>query len=212
MSKNENISKNSNMTYEQRIETMKENLGLKFVEEAKKVIKNGKVIKGENAKETFNTQVNKLTFEVEEIYPLNYEQFKEKFPRTIELVNTVTGGMVNDGVKKGLVLQGWSVRTNVDEIIENIKENIENKEEQEREITLRNDAFDEINEMKEKYEIDWSGDLFYKLWNIKEGEARWNFLVKTKGETLAKKEIDNIRNVGGLEFIKALQQEVYGGK
>ena len=53
MSKNENISKNSNMTYEQRIETMKENMGLKFVEEAKKIIKDCKVIKGEDAEENF---------------------------------------------------------------------------------------------------------------------------------------------------------------
>ena len=42
MAKNENIANNGNMTYEERIEMMKKNLGLKFIEEAKKTIKDAK--------------------------------------------------------------------------------------------------------------------------------------------------------------------------
>lgn len=210
MSTNENIANNGNMTHEERIETMKTNLGLKFVEEAKKIIKNSKVIKGEDAETNFNTELNKLTFEVENIYPLNYEEFKTEFPKTIELVKTVTGGIVTDAVKKGLVLQGWSVRTNVDHIISNIMNNIEDEKEKEKEITLRNDVFYEISRMKDEFNIEWSQDLFWKLWKIKEGEARWNFLVKVKGESLAKKTIDDIRKIGGLDFIEVLQKEVYG--
>ena len=113
-------SKNkNNMSYEERIETMKENLGLKFTEEAKKIISDCKVIKGEDAEENFNKELNDLTFEIEEIYALDYEQFKEKFPNTIKLIKSVGGSVVTDSVKKGLVLQGWALETNVNKIIEN---------------------------------------------------------------------------------------------
>ena len=74
------------MTYEERIETMKENMGLKFVEQAKAIIKDCKVIKGEDAEENFNKELNELTFEVEEIYPLTYKEFKKEFPKIIELI------------------------------------------------------------------------------------------------------------------------------
>ena len=209
MSKNENISKNSNITYEQRIETMKENMGLKFTEEAKKIIKDCKVIKGEDAEENFNKELNDLTFEIEEIYALNYEQFKEKFPKTIELVKSVGGSVVTDSVKKGLVLQGWALKTNVDKIIENIKKNVKDEKKQEEAIKLRTEVMNEIATMKDKYDIEWCQDLFWKCWKIKEGEARWDYLVKQKGEKLATKRINTIKEIGGIEFCKVLQDEVY---
>ena len=209
-SKNENINKNENMTYEERIEFMKKNHGLKFVEIAKTIIKNGKVIKGEEARENFNTEVNSLTFEIEELYPLTYEEFKKEFPKTIELVETVKGGIVVDSVKKGLVLQGWTVETNVKEVINNIKNNVKNPKEAEEAIKLREEVLKESQTMKEKFDFEWNQDLFWKAWKIKEGEARWKYLVNYKGEKIAKKTIDDIKNIGGLEFIEALQKEVYG--
>ena len=208
MSKNENMNK-ENMTYEQRIEAMKTNLGLKFVEEAKKIVKDCKVIKGEDAEENFNTTLNTLTFEVEELYPLTYKEFKKEFPRTIELVETVGGSIVTDSVKKGLVLQGWALETNVNEIINNIKKNVKDEKKREEAITLRKDVMEEISRMKNDFDIEWSQDLFWKCWKIKEGEARWNYLKNTKGEKLAKKRIDTIRKVGGIEFCKLLQEEIY---
>lgn len=209
-SKNENINKNENMTYEERIDFMKKNHGLKFVEIAKTIIKNGKVIKGEEARENFNTEVNSLTFEIEELYPLDYEEFKKEFPKTIELVETVKGGIVVDSVKKGLVLQGWTVETNVKEVINNIKNNVKNPKEAEEAIKLREEVLKETKVMKEKFDFEWNQDLFWKAWKIKEGEARWKYLVNYKGEKIAKKTIDDIKNIGGLEFIEALQKEVYG--
>lgn len=209
-SKNENINKNENMTYEERIEFMKKNHGLKFVEIAKTIIKNGKVIKGEEARENFNTEVNSLTFEIEELYPLTYEEFKKEFPKIIELVETVKGGIVVDSVKKGLVLQGWTVETNVKEVINNIKNNVKNPKEAEEAIKLREEVLKESKLMKEKFDFEWNQDLFWKAWKIKEGEARWKYLVNYKGEKIAKKTIDDIKNIGGLEFIEALQKEVYG--
>lgn len=203
-------SKNkNNMSYEERIETMKENLGLKFTEEAKKIISDCKVIKGEDAEENFNKELNDLTFEIEEIYALDYEQFKEKFPNTIKLIKSVGGSVVTDSVKKGLVLQGWALETNVNKIIENIKKNVKDKEKQKEAITLRKEVMNEIATMKNEYDIDWCQDLFWKCWKIKEGEARWNYLVKQKGEKLARKRINTIKEIGGIEFCKLLQNEVY---
>ena len=208
MSKNKNIS-NSKMSHEERIETMKKNMGLKFTEEAKKIIADCKVIKGEDAEENFNKELNDLTFEIEEIYALDYEQFKEKFPNTINLVKSVGGAVVTDSVKKGLVLQGWALETNVNKIIENIKKNVKDKQKQDEAITLRKEVMKEIATMKNEYDIDWCQDLFWKCWKIKEGEARWNYLVKQKGEKLATKRINTIKEIGGIEFCKLLQNEVY---
>ena len=206
MSKNENISK---MSYEERIETMKENLGLKFKEDAKKIISDCKVIKGEDAEENFNKELNDLTFEIEEIYALDYEQFKEKFPNTIKLIKSVGGNVVTDSVKKGVVLQGWALETNVNKIIENIKKNVKDKQKQDEAITLRKEVMNEISIMKKEYDIEWCQDIFWKCWKIKEGEARWNYLVKQKGEKLARKRINTIKEIGGIEFCKLLQNEVY---
>ena len=64
--------------------------------------------------------------------------------------------------------------------------------------------------MKEEFDIEWNQDLFWKCWKIKEGEARWKFIVSYKGEKLAKKQIESIKKIGGIEFIEALQKEVYG--
>ena len=208
-SKNENIANNEEMTYEERIEAMKENLGLKFVEEAKKILKDGKVIKGEEARKNFNTELNQLTFEVEEIYPLDYEEFKKEFPQTIKLVETVSGSLVTDSVKKGLVIQGWAVETNVNKIIENIEKNVSDKQKKKESIALRKDVMKEIGRMKDEFDIDWCTDLFWKTWKIKEGEKRFDFLVRTKGESQTKKRIETIRNVGGIGFLKALQNEIY---
>lgn len=203
-------SKNkNNMSYEERIETMKENMGLKFTEEAKKIIADCKVIKGEDAEENFNKELNDLTFEIEEIYALDYEQFKEKFPNTIKLIKSVGGGVVTDSVKKGIVLQGWALETNVNKIIENIKKNVKDKQKQDEAITLRKEVMNEIATMKKEYDIEWCQDLFWKCWKIKEGEARWNYLVKQKGEKLARKRINTIKEIGGIEFVKLLQNEVY---
>lgn len=207
-SKNKNISKE--ISYEERIELMKKNLGLKFVETAKQTLKDGKVIKGENALKNFNTEVNELTFEIEELYPLTYEEFKKEFPKTIELVEIVSGGTVVSAVKKGIVTSGFSLKTNVDEIIENIKNNVEDEEKRKESIQLRLDVLAETKRMKDEFNIEWCQDLFWKCWKIKEGEARWNYLVKTKGEELAKKRIKSIKDVGGVEFLKVLQREVYG--
>ena len=209
-SKNENINNNCNMTYEQRIETMKENLGLKFIERAKGIIKDAKVIKGENAYENFNEELNELTFEIEEIYPLNYDEFKKEFPRTIELVETVKGTSVTDSVKKGLVLQGWSLETNVNEIIQRIKKNVKDENQQKESIALRKDVLSEINRMNKDFGIEWCADLFWKCWHIKEGEKRFEFIKKSKGEKEAQKRIDTIKKIGGLDFIEVLKIEVYG--
>ena len=208
-SKNENINKNENMTYEERIEMMKKNHGLKFVEIAKTIIKNSKVIKGEDAEEHFNKELNELTFEIEEIYPLTYKEFKKEFPKTIELVATVGGSVVVDSVKKGLVLQGWSLETNVSEIINNIKSNVRDEEKAKEAIQLRKDVLEETKKMAE-IDMEWNQDLFWKCWKIKEGEARWKYLVNYKGKKMAKKTIDDIKNIGGLEFIEVLQKEIYG--
>lgn len=209
MNKNENISNNGNMTYEQRIETMKKNMGLKFIEEAKKIIKDAKVIKGEEAQENFNTELNDLTFEVEELYPLNYEEFSKEFPEIIKLIESVSGSVVVTSVKKGLVIQGWAVESNVEKVINNIKRNVKESEKQKNAIQQRKDVMNEIKRMEEDFGIEWCQDLFWKCWKIKEGVARWDYLVKTKGETLAKKRIDSIKQIGGLEFIEVLQKEVY---
>lgn len=208
MSKNTNICKEE-MTYEERIEIMKKNMGLKFVDEGKKTLKDGKVLKGEESKENFNTKLNTLTFEMEELYPLDYEGFKKEFPKTIELVETVGGAVVVESVKRGFVIQGWAVRTNVDEIIENINKNVKGSE-REKQIELREKVFLEIKRMKDEFDIEWNQDLFWKCWKIKEGEKRWNYLKNTMGEKLAKKTIDSIRKVGGLEFLEVLQKEIYG--
>lgn len=209
MSKNENISKN-NMTYEERIESMKKNMGLKFIEKAKAIIKDAKVIKGEDSLKNFNEELNELTFEIEKIYALDYEEFKKEFPKTIELVETVKGSVVTDSVKKGIVIQGWSVETNVNQIIERIKTNVEDEEQRKKAIALRKNVFEEIKRMKKDFNIEWCTDLFWKCWKIKEGEKRWNYLKNYKGEELAKKRIDNIKKIGGLEFIEVLQKEVFG--
>lgn len=206
---NENISNNGNMTYEERIETMKKNLGLKFVEEAKKIIKDAKVIKGVDSEENFNTELNELTFELEELYSLNYKEFKKEFPRTIELVETIKGSIVTDSVKKGFVIQGWYVESNVEEIINNIKNNVKDKQKADEMIALRKDVMEEINRMKNDFDIEWNQDLFWKCWKVKEGEARWNYLKNYKGEKWAQKRIDTIKSIGGLEFVKVLQNEIY---
>lgn len=208
-SKNKNL-KNENMTYEERIDSMKENMGLKFVEKAKNILKDGKVIKGENAKENFNTELNELTFEVEELYPLTYEEFKKEFPKTIELVETVKGSIVTDSVKKGLVLQGWSLETNVNEIIKRINKNVKDSKKAEEAINLRKEVLKETIRMKNEFEMEWCADLFWKCWKIKEGEKRFDYLKNYKGEKVAEKRIKTIKDIGGLEFLKVLQEEIYG--
>lgn len=197
------------MTPEERIEMMKENLGTKFVDEGKTVLKDGKILKGEEAEENFNTELNELTFEIEQLYPLDYEQFKAEFPKTIELVRKVTGNNVVNAVNKGLVLQGWALRTNVDEVIGNIKKNIKDSDKAKEEISLREDVFDEIQRMKEDFDIEWSQDLFWKCWKIKEGQLRREQLVELKGKDLADKRIQTLKNIGGLDFLKVLQAEIY---
>lgn len=206
---NKNVSNNGNMTYEQRIETMKENMGLKFVEQAKAIIKDCKVIKGEDAEENFNKELNELTFEVEEIYPLTYKEFKKEFPKIIELIETVGGAIVTDSVKKGLVIQGWSVETNVNEVIKNIEKNVKDEKKAEESIKLRKEVLEETRRMKRDFGIDWNQDLFWKCWKIKEGLKRWDYLKSYKGEALAKKRINTIREIGGIEFCKKLQEEIY---
>ena len=210
MSKNENISKNKNMTHEERIKAMKENMGIKFKDEGKKIIADCKVIKGKNAKENFNTEVNSLTFELEELYPLNYNEFKKEFPNVIKVINEIGGSIISDGINKGNLVQGLSVRTNVDKTIENIKENIKDEEKAKEMIEVRNKAFEETQKMEEKFDFEWNQDLAWKCWHIKEGEKRWNYLKNQKGQKLAKKRIKTIKDIGGIEFCKKLQNEIYG--
>lgn len=197
------------MTPQERIQMMKNNLKGNFEEEAKTIIKDGKILKGEDAKENFNTELNELTFEIEELYPLDYSEFKKEFPRTIELIGKVNGNGVVDAVNKGLVIQGWTVKTNVDQIIKNISANLKDAEKAEEEISLRKDVLAETKRMKEDFDIEWNQDLFWKCWKIKEGEIRFDQLVQFKGEKLANKRIDTLRNIGGLEFLKVLQEEIY---
>ena len=149
------------LSYQERIESMKENMGFNFREQGKIILKDAKCIKGVQAEENFNTEINELTFELEELYPLNYEEFKKEFPKTIELVSTVTGSTVIDAVKKGIVIEGWAVKTNVDKTIQNIKNNIKDVEEQEKLIQLRIDVMNEIERMKEDFDMDWSQDWRY---------------------------------------------------
>ena len=200
------------MDFIERISIMKENLGNDFKDEGKKILADGKILKGRDAKENFNTELNQLTFEIEELYPLNYEEFKANFPNTIALVNTVQSINVIDAVNKGLVIQGLAVKTNVDKTIENIKENIKDPEKAQIEIDLRNNVFKEIQRMKDDFEIEWCEDIFWKCWKIKEGEKQFENLLKQKGETLTEKRIKTIENIGGIEFLKALQKEVYPEK
>ena len=209
-SKNQNISNTENMTYEERIEQMKVNSGLKFVEEAKKVIKDAKVIKGEESRENFNTELNELTFEIEELYPLDYESFAKEFPKTIELVSTISGSVVTDSVKKGLVIQGWALETNVNQVIDNINKNVKNEKKRNDAIQLRLDVMKEISRMEKDFGIEWNQDIFWKCWKIKEGIKRWEFIKNAKGEKLAQKRIDTIKKIGGLEFVEVLQKEIYG--
>lgn len=197
------------MSHEERIEMMKKNLKTKFVDEAKNILQNGKVLKGEDAKEHFNKELNELTFAIDTLYPLTYDEFANEFPKTIELVNKVNGNNVVDGVNKGLVIQGWSLETNVNEIINNIKENIKDKDIANEEIQLRKDVLAETIRMKEDFNMEWNQDLFWKCWKIKEGESRKAYLKDYLGETLAQKRIDTLKEIGGLEFLKILQKEVY---
>lgn len=197
------------MTPEERIQFMKKNLKGNFEEEAKTILKDGKVLKGEEAKENFNTELNGLTFEIEELYPLNYDEFVKEFPRTIELVEQVSGNGIVDAVNDGHVIQGWSVESNVNIIINNIKQNVKDPELAEKQITLRQDVLKEITRMKKDFDIEWSQDLFWKCWKIKEGALRLQQLIEFKGETLAQKRIDTIKQIGGIEFLKVLQKEVY---
>lgn len=197
------------MTPEERIQFMKKNLKGNFEEEAKTILKDGKVLKGEEAKENFNTELNGLTFEIEELYPLNYDEFVKEFPRTIELVEQVSGNGVVDAVNDGHVIQGWSVESNVNIIINNIKQNVKDSELAEKQIALRQDVLKEITRMKKDFDIEWSQDLFWKCWKIKEGALRLQQLIEFKGETLAQKRIDTIKQIGGIEFLKVLQKEVY---
>lgn len=132
-----------------------------------------------------------------------------EFPKTIELVNKVNGNNVVDGVNKGLVIQGWSLDTNVNEIINNIKENIKDKDIANEEIQLRKDVLAETKRMKEDFNMEWNQDLFWKCWKIKEGEARKAYLKDYLGKTLAQKRINTLKEIGGLEFLKILQKEVY---
>lgn len=197
------------MTPEERIQFMKKNLKGNFEEEAKTILKDGKVLKGEEAKENFNTELNGLTFEIEELYPLNYDEFVKEFPRTIELIEQVSGNGIVDAVNDGHVIQGWSVESNVNIIINNIKQNVKDPELAEKQITLRQDVLKEITRMKKDFDIEWSQDLFWKCWKIKEGALRLQQLIEFKGETLAQKRIDTIKQIGGIEFLKVLQKEVY---
>ena len=197
------------MTPQERIEIMKENLGTRFVEEAKQTLANGKVLKGRHAQKYFNTEVNQLTFAIDVLYPLNYDEFSQEFPKTIELVSRINGNDVINGMNNGLVTQAWSLDSNVEEIINNIKENIEDPEQAEAEITLRKDVLEETKRMKEEFDIEWNTDLFLKCWHISEGKRRFDYLKEFKGETLANKTIKTLENVGGLDFLKELQNEVY---
>lgn len=197
------------MTPEERIEVMKNNLQSKFEDEAKTILKDGKVLKAEEAKKNFNTELNELTFEIDKLYPLDYEEFKANFPKTIELVQKVNGNNVVDAVNKGLVIQGWAVKSNVETIIENIKNNVQDEEKAKEEISLRNSVYNEIQTMKEKFDIEWCQDLFWKTWKIKEGEKRMEQLIEFRGEDLAQKRIDNLKQIGGLNFLSILQKEVY---
>ena len=197
------------MTYEERISLMRENLGSNFEDEAKKILNNGKVIKGEIAKENFNTELNELTFEIEKLYPLDYKSFKENFPNIIKLVERIPGTNILDSVNKGLVIQSWSTRVNVDQIIKNIKNNVADVNKAQEEINLRENVYEEIQTMKEEFDIDWCQDLFWKCWRIKEGERVYKSLVDLKGEKLANKTINSIKKIGGTDFLKVLQEEVY---
>ena len=197
------------MTPEERISVMKKNLKGKFVDEAKVILQNGKVLKGEDAREHFNTELNELTFAIDTLYPLDYEEFKQEFPKTIELIEKVNGNNVVDGVNKGFVIQGWGVKSNVDEIINNIRNNIKDEELANEEIQLRKDVLSEISRMKKDFNIEWNQDLFWKCWKIKEGRIRDEYLKDFLGESLAEKRIETLKQIGGLEFLKVLQKEVY---
>lgn len=197
------------ITPEARIEMMKNNLGTKFTEEAKTILKDGKILKGEEAREHFNTELNELTFALETLYPLNYDEFKEAYANIIALIDTVSGNNVVNAVQKGHVVQGWSLKSNVDNIINNIKENVKDPERAQAEITLRKAVLEEITAMKEEYEIEWNQDLFWKCWKIKEGEIRLEQLIEFKGEQLAQKRIQTLKDCGGLDFLALLQKEVY---
>ena len=197
------------MTHEERIQMMKDNLKGNFEEEAKNIIKDGKILKGEEAEENFNTELNELTFEIEELYPLNYSEFKKEFPRTIELISKVNGNGVVNAVNKGFVIQGWTTKTNVEQIIKNISTNLKDAKKAEEEISLRKDVLAETTRMKKDFDIEWNQDLFWKCWKIKEGEIRYEQLVQFKGEKLAQKRIDSLKKIGGIEFLKVLQDEVY---
>ena len=69
--------------------------------------------------------------------------------------------------------------------------------------------FDEITRMKEEYNIEWCQDLFWKCWKIKEGANQFEALKKFKGEQLAIKRVNTLKDIGGIEFLSLLQKEVY---
>lgn len=197
------------MTPEERISIMKENLGTSFVEEAKTILQDGKILKGEDARKNFNTELNELTFAIEELYPLAYEEFKKEFPKTVELTSKVSGNSVVKGVNDGIVINGWSDAALVTSVINNIKNNVSDTEAAEKEITLRKEVLSEIGRMKTDFNIEWCNDLFWKIWKITQGESRFEKLKADKGEELANKRIETLKEIGGLKFLKVLQDEVY---
>ena len=184
-------------------------MGNAFVEEGKKILRDGKILKGIDAEENFNTELNELTFELEVLYPMDYQEFKKEFPNTIELVSTVEGNGVLDAVKNGIVIEGWYEKNLVQKIISNIKENIQDPERQEELVQLRTNVMNEIKRMKDDFDIEWSADLFFKCWKIKEGELVKQELESAKGEKLAEKRIQTLKDIGGLEFLAKLQNEIY---
>ena len=197
--------------YMPMIEEMANKMGMKFIENCKTIINNGKVVKGENRYNDFNTELDEITYEIEEIYPIDYDTFKEEFPNTIRNVERIGGGVVYKKVERGDVIQGWSVKSNVDATIERAKIRLsEFPKKQKEAVELAEKTFEETQRMKEEYDIEWCSDLFWKIYAIKEGKARWNYLVKQKGEKQAKKIVQNIKDKGGEEFIKALSIVVYG--
>lgn len=180
-----------------------------FEKAAQKLMDGRKVLKGEKAQTEFKYEYDEILEEIEVIRDYEIEELKTIIPKTWNFISKVKGSSIFKSIKKGKLVDGLVLETNVEKKIKDIEENpILDENQKESKIQLRKDIKAEIENFKEEKGEEWVQDTVWKIWQVAEMERVKSELIAKKGQAGFEKYMEKCRAIG-LEKLNQIADKLY---
>lgn len=172
---------------------------------AKELINTWKVLRGQNASESFQYEYDELLDEEDKVCEISLQEFKETAPTIYDRIGGTEGSKIHVAIKTGKYTVGLTKEVNVKNKIEEIKKNSRlSPSKREKQIKERETMFKEGQELAKK-KVNLTKNLAWKIWFIEEGLRCEKFISEEKfPKNKAKVEFL------GDDFIKSVRKALYG--